>query len=418
MDTGYLKIPHQYDPHRVYSQYGVDWEERVNFQRLRNQRLERVRASMDKHNLGALILFDGNNIRYVTGYYPGNWKMQIFVRYCVLPRNGKPILFETAGADLECAKIEAPWLTDNLRPAIVWRWSESAEEWMARRMAEGIRDILKEHGVINEPIGLDTIDQAGARALAEAGIKTTNAWPTMVQARKIKTIDELELLKQATAIGDACFYQIREEWLKPGIRECELAGNIMGYLASKGFQMPWEPCIASGGHTNPYRRSFSEKIIRYGDLVIIDIIGSGPSGYMIDYVRTFLVGSKPTLEQKKLYKECYDSLYRAIDKLRPGNTTADVAREFPEYDDDTYQTCTLFQFGHSVGLMTYEGMWITRGYSLKFPEVIEENMYFAVETYSGKPGLQQAVRLEENMVVTKDGPQIFTLFPFEECMLT
>ena len=417
MDTEYLKMPHHYDPRRVYSQYGTDWQERVNFDRLRRQRLERVRAKMDKYNLGALILFDGNNIRYVTGYYPGNWKMQIFVRYCVIPRNGDPVLFETAGADLECARIDAPWLAKRLRPAIVWRWAESGEEWMARRMAESICDVLKEHGVMHELIGLDTIDETGGRALAEAGIKRVNAWPAMTEARRIKTVDELELLKQASAIGDSCFYQVHEEWLKPGVKECELAGNIMGYLASQGFQMPWEPCVASGGHTNPYRRSFSEKIIRHGDLVIVDIIGSGPSGYMIDYVRTFLVGEKPTPEQKDLYKECYESMYRAIDKLRPGNTSADVAREFPQYDDDTYETCSLIQFGHSLGLMTYEGMWITRGYSMKFPEIIEENMYFAIETYSGRPGVQQAVRLEQNLVVTKDGPQVFTLFPFEEEML-
>ena len=113
-----------------------------------------------------------------------------------------------------------------------------------------------------------------------------------------------------------------------------------------------------------------------------------------------------------LYKECYESMYAAIEKMKAGNTTADVAAKLPKYDDDEYGTVTLQQFAHSIGITLYEGMWISRAYSLEYPVELEENMYFAAETFAGHPGLEQTVRLEENLLVTKDGPVVFTKHPF------
>jgi Xaa-Pro dipeptidase len=98
-----------------------------------------------------------------------------------------------------------------------------------------------------------------------------------------------------------------------------------------------------------------------------------------------------------------------LEKLCPGNSTADVAAAFPKYDDDKYQTCTLQQFAHSIGLTLYEGMWVSRAYSLEYPAEIKENMYFAIETFAGHPGLQQTARLEENVLVSSKGPVVFTL---------
>ena len=100
-----------------------------------------------------------------------------------------------------------------------------------------------------------------------------------------------------------------------------------------------------------------------------------------------------------------------------GNTTADVVKKFPHYDDDEYTTVTLQQFAHSIGITLYEGMWISRGYSLEYPAEIKENMYFAVETFAGHPGLRQTCRLEENVLVSGDGPVVFTLMEhMEEAM--
>jgi Xaa-Pro aminopeptidase len=398
-DLSFIGRPHEYDPRRVFSLTGADWQDRVNFDRLRKERLARAKKQMEIHDLGALVVYDGANVRYLTSSFQGNWKYNIFIRYAVLCRGAEPILFETAGSDLECAKIDLPWMEGRIRPAITWKWSEGAVEYMVDRMVDSVVEVLREHKVEKKKINV------------------VNAWPAMSAARVVKTPDEIELLKQSAAIGDACMYKARYEWAKPGITERELSGKMIEYMYAKGCEIVYEIIVASGGNTSPYRRWPTDKIIRQGDLVIIDNNTVGPSGYFVDYVRCFKVESKPTPKEKDLYKECYDSLMAAIEQMKPGNTSKDVAEKFPIYDDDKYGTVTLQQFAHSIGLTLYEGMWISRAYSLKYPAEIKPNMYFAVETFAGHPLLEQTVRLECDLVITDKGHELFTLFPFEEEML-
>jgi Xaa-Pro aminopeptidase len=288
---------------------------------------------------------------------------------------------------------------------------------MSGRMADSVIDVLKEHGVQNERIGIDNVDMAALQAFEERGIKLVNAWPVMSKARVIKTRDEIELLKQASSIGDAAMWKIKYEWLKPGVRERDIEAKVHEFMLSQGCEIIYDIIVASGGNTSPYRRWATDKIIRQGDLVIVDINAVGPSGYFVDFVRCFKVASKMTDQEISLYREVYDSMYAGLAQLRPGNTSADVAAAFPEYDDDKYGTVTLQQFAHSIGITLYEGMWISRAYSLKYPAPIKENMYFAIETFAGHPGLPQTCRLEENVLVTGDGPVVFTMVEhMEEAM--
>jgi Xaa-Pro aminopeptidase len=414
MDLSFLQKPHEWDPRRTYSTTGTDWQARVDFDRMRKDRLNRARMMMEKYDLGAVVCFVGENVRYITSVYQGNWKNNIFIRYCVLPRGGDPVLFETAGSDLECAKIDAPWLKGNIRPAITWKWAETAEQMMADRMVESVYRVLDENGVTKEKIGVDMMDPSATAAFERKGLTLVSAWPAMSGARVVKTPDEIECLKISSAIGDTSFWMIQNEWLKPGVTEAHLTAKVNEYLYEKGFDFVYDIIVASGGNTSPYRRWHTDKTIRLGDLVIIDQNAIGPGGYFVDFVRTFKVGGGLSPREKDLYKECYESMYAAIGMMKAGNTTADVAKKLPTYDDDEYGTVTLQQFAHSIGLSLYEGMWISRAYSMDYPVELEEGMYFAAETFAGHPGLEQTVRLEENLLVTKEGPILFTKYPFYE----
>ena len=417
-DISFIGRPHEYTARRVFCQTGADWQERVHFDRMRQDRLNRAKEQMEIHDLGALVVYDGANVRYLTGSFQGNWKYNIFIRYAVLPRGGEPVLFETAGSDLVCAKMDLPWMEGRIRPANTWKWSESAQEWMVNRMADSVLEVLREHKVEKEKVGIDSLDMSSLSAFQSKGVNVVNAWPAMSAARVVKTPDEIELLKQSAAIGDAAMYKARHEWAKPGITERELSGKMSEYMYSKGCEIVYEIIVASGGNTSPYRRWPTDKIIRQGDLVIIDNNTVGPSGYFVDYVRCFKVEAKPTPKEKDLYKECYDSLQAGIEMMKPGNTTKDVAEKFPVYDDDKYGTVTLQQFAHSIGLTLYEGMWVSRAYSLEYPVEIKPHMYFAIETFAGHPNLEQTARLEEDMLITDTGHEMFTRFPFEEDFLT
>jgi Xaa-Pro aminopeptidase len=417
MDTSFIGKPHHWDPRRLYSQTAADWQQRVDFDRLRRDRLARLREQMNKFDLGALVLFAGANVRYATGSYQGNWKYNINIRYVVLPQGGEPVLFETAGSDLRCADIDLPWLQEKVRPAITWQWAEGAVPFMADRMVDSIKEVLSDHGLLKAKIGVDNIDMKSLAAFQKGGLNIVDGWAPVSAARVVKTVDEIELLKQAAAIGDAAMWRIKYEWLKPGVREREIEAKVHEFMLERGCEIIYDIIVASGGNTSPYRRWATDKMIRQGDLIIVDINAVGPSGYFIDFVRCFKCAAKMTQKEIDLYREVYDSMYAGIEKLRPGNTTADVAACFPKYDDDKYGTVTLQQFAHSIGITLYEGMWISRAYSLKYPAEIKENMYFAVETFAGHPKLQQTTRLEEDVLVTADGPAVFTLMEhMEEAM--
>src|SRR5215475_6819059 len=352
---------------------------RVDFDRLRKERLVKLQAEMKVDNLGALILFAGANIRYATASYQGNWKYNINIRYAVVPAEGAPTLFETAGSDLQCAKIDLPWMEPGrIRPAVTWQWAEGAVPYMAGRMADSVMEVLKEHKVEKEKIGIDNLDMPAFEALTKLGLNIVNGWPAVSRARVVKTPDEIELLKMASSIGDAAMWKIKYEWLKPGVREREIEAKVHEFMLERGCE----------------------------------IIAVGPSGYFIDFVRLFKCGGaygmKMTPKEIDLYKEVYDSMYAGIEQLKPGNTTADVVKKFPHYDDDEYTTVTLQQFAHSIGITLYEGMWMSRAYSMKYPAPIKENMYFAIETFAGHPYLEQPCSLEENVLVTANGPVVFT----------
>ena len=408
LDTGFIGKPHETSPRRLYSQSGADWQYRVDFDRLRQERLDKAREQMEADDLGALVLFAGANIRYVTGSYQGNWKYNINIRYAVLPAGGEPVLFETAGSDLQCAKIDLPWMADRIHPAMTWQWAEGAVPHMARKMVDSVVAVLEQHGVRNERIGIDNFDMPALDAFREAQLDIVNGWPALSRARVVKTRDEIELLKQASSVGDAAMWRIKYEWLKPGVREREIEAKVHEFMLERGCEIIYDIIVASGGNTSPYRRWATDKMIQQGDLVIIDINAVGPGGYYIDFVRCLKCAARMTKQEIGLYRECYDSLYAGMEMLRPGNTTADVVACFPEYDDDKYGTVTLQQFAHSIGITLYEGMWMSRAYSLDYPAEIKENMYFAIETFAGHPGLEQTCRLEENVLVSADGPVVFT----------
>lgn len=418
MDLSFIKTPHEYSPRRLYGTRHTDWQQRIDFDRMRRERLQKVREQMEKHDLDGLVLFNGENVRYVTGAYQGAWKYNIAIRYAVLPREGKPTLFETAGSDLECAKIDCPWLEGRIRPAITWRWAEGAEQMMAERMARGVFEVLKEAGVEKGKIGLDMYDFEALGAFKKYNLNIVSATPAMIGARVIKTADEIECIKVANAWGDAAYWKIKNEWLKPGVTEAYITGKVNEFLYESGdFEGVYDIIVASGGNTSPYRRWHTDKMIRQGDLVIIDQSGAGPAGYFLDVVRCFKVDGKPTQQEKDLYKEVLESMTAAEELFKPGATTRDIAEKLPVYDDDKYGTVTLQQFAHSIGLSLYEGMWVSRAYSLEYPAEIKENMVFAVETYAGHPGLPMTCRLEDDIVVTPDGPVRLTLFPYEQDFL-
>ena len=407
-----------YDAKDMYGQMQVDWQVRIDYPGLVKKRMERARQKMKENGLGAFLFFRHEFIRYLVGTWAGmvNTGEKLF-RYCVLAGDEDPVMFEIPGNDLICQSCDGNWMAD-FRPAQIWRSAGGASESMATKFAKGVKDVLVKAGVADMPVGVDNLDYYGFHALEEQGIKVTDGLYALQKASQIKFPEEIEIIKQACAIQDAAFHAAHEA-IRPGLKECELKGIIVNTLYSLGGERVEQITMGTGGRTNPFwRNSASDKMIRSGDMILIDICYQY-NGYNTCYYRNFVCGRKATPEQKRLHKRTHDSLYAAINRIKPGVTTADVAKAWEglEEDDRDHGSVSLMQFSHGVGITNHELPFTSLAYSKDYPETIEQNMVLAVETYAGDPGGSEGARLEEQLVVTPTGTSILSLYPFPDYLM-
>jgi Xaa-Pro dipeptidase len=399
---------------------GVDWEQRVDFTRLRGERLQKAKEALEASQLGALLLFDPNNIRYVTSTHIGEWARDKNARYVLLCRGGAdPILWDF-GSAAKHHKMYAPWLPeDSFRAGVTpMRGAMPVDTGVPDALGARIAHELSERGLQGEPLGIDIPDMVTLEALQRAGVHTTDGTQVMLAARKIKTVDEIALLDHAAGIVDAVYEQIYEQ-LRPGVREHEIVANAQRLLFELGSEQVEAINAVSGDRCNPHPHVFSDRLLRPGDQAFFDIIHSF-MGYRTCYYRTFNVGGV-NQSQLDAYRQCREWLDAAIDLVRPGATTDRIASVWPTAGDLGFpdeESCFGLQFGHGLGVGLYESPMISRLHSLEHPVEIEEGMVFALETYCPATDGRSAARIEEEVLVTADGHDVLTRFPAQDLLVT
>src|SRR5215831_6134988 len=176
---------------------GVDWEQRIVFDRLRRERLARVKALLAKSDLGAVLCFDMNNVRYITATHIGTWAQDKISRFTLLPQNDDPILWDF-GSAARHHQLNCPWLSDRSRAGIpLLRGAMSPEMGRAEDVARKIKVELEKRGLVTEPLGVDIVEPPILFALQKEGIKVVDGQQIMSDARVIKTQDEISLLNHA-----------------------------------------------------------------------------------------------------------------------------------------------------------------------------------------------------------------------------
>jgi Xaa-Pro aminopeptidase len=399
---------------------GVDWEQRVDFTRLRGERLRRTKEALEASDLGALLLFDPNNIRYVTSTHIGEWARDKNARYVLLCRGGAdPILWDF-GSAAKHHKMFAPWLPeDSFRAGVTpMRGAMPDDTGVPDALGQRIAHEMAERGLQGEKLGIDMTDMVALEAIQRAGVHVTDGTQVMLEARKIKTVDEIALLDHAAGIVDAVYEQIYEQ-LRPGVREHEIVANAQKLLFELGSEQVEAINAVSGDRCNPHPHVFSDRLLRPGDQAFFDIIHSF-MGYRTCYYRTFNVGGV-SQSQLDAYKQCREWLDNAIELVRPGMTTDQIASVWPTAADLGFpdeESCFGLQFGHGLGVALYESPMISRLHSLEHPVEIEEGMVFALETYCPATDGRSAARIEEEVLVTADGHEVLTRFPAQELLVT
>jgi Xaa-Pro aminopeptidase len=394
---------------------GVDFEQRVDFNRLREYRLARTRAALAASDCGAFLLFDFYNIRYVTQTWIGGALGDKMTRYALLARGGQPMLWDF-GSAARHHKLYAPWLLpDNCRAGMLGlRGAIAPDAGLMESAVRQIKGLLTDAGVATAPVGVDIVEPPFLFEMQRQGLSVVDAQQLMLDARQIKSPDEITLLSQAAAMVDGVYQDIVEA-LKPGIRENDIVALANKRLYEMGSDQVEAINAVSGERCNPHPHNFSDRIIRPGDQAFFDIIQSF-NGYRTCYYRTFGVGSAST-SQRDAYARAREWMDAAIDMARPGVGTDEIARVWPaatEFGFADEMAAFGLQFGHGLGLGLHERPIISRLNSLDHPIEIQPGMVFALETYCPATDGVSAARIEEEVVVTEHGPQVITKFPAQE----
>jgi Xaa-Pro dipeptidase len=397
---------------------GVDYEQRVDFGRLREYRLGRARASLEASECGAFLLFDFYNIRYVTQTWIGGALGDKMTRYALLPRGGEPMLWDF-GSAARHHRLYSPWLDPaNCHAGMLGMRGAIAPS--AGLMVEAVRQIkalLEEAGVADAPVGVDIVEPPFLFEMQRQGLTVVDSQQLMLDARQIKSSDELMLLTQAAAMVDGVYQDIVEV-LKPGIRENEIVALANKRLYEMGSDQVEAINAVSGERCNPHPHNFSDRLIRPGDQAFFDIIHSF-NGYRTCYYRTFSVGSA-TPSQRDAYTKAREWMDASIAMIKPGVGTDQVASVWPaatEFGFENEMAAFGLQFGHGLGLGLHERPIISRLNSMREPIELQPGMVFALETYCPASDGFSAARIEEEVVVTADGSRILTLYPAQDLVI-
>ena len=398
---------------------GVDFEQRVNFARLREYRLGRAMAALEASDLGALLVYDNNNIRYLTGVAIGEWTRDKLCRYALYTRTGELFLWDFGSAAVH-HRMYCPWLKPEhcIASYTTMRGATAPEAHLPERAVTEIKGMLADAGVAGMPVGVDFAELSMLFELQRQGVDVRDGQQVMLDARQLKSADEIALLTTAAAMVDGVYQEITDA-LKPGVRENEIVALANKRLYEMGSDDVESINAVSGERCNPHPHNFSDRMIRPGEQAFFDIMHSF-NGYRTCYYRTFSVGSS-TQAQRDAYARASEWMEAAITAIKPGVSTDQVARHWPvaqEFGLPDEKTAFGLQFGHGLGLALHERPIISRLSSLDAPMEIQKGMVFAVETYCPASDGVSAARLEEEVVVVDDGVEIITRFPSKELFVT
>ena len=414
---------------KTYGINAVDWEQRVDFDRLREERLARLRMKLDESSLGSLLTFDFNNIRYMTSTHIGTWAIDKLIRYALLPRGGQPVIWDF-GSAAKHHVLQNPWLDhgSGAGPGIppehgsragisTLRGAFSPDAGIAEGVARSIKRELDKYGLADQPLGVDVVEIPVLMALKDLGIDVVDGQQVFLEARRIKTVDEIALLATAASMVDAAYDELYG-FLRPGVKENECVGLVSKTLYDLGSEHVEGVNAISGERCSPHPHVYTDRILRPGDPAFFDILHSF-NGYRTCYYRTFAVGSA-SVAQRDAYTKCRELMDTAIDLVKPGATTADIVAVWPKAEEFGFadeMAAFALQYGHGVGLSIWEKPIFSRLVSFDHPEVLEEGMVFALETYWPSKDGWGAARIEEEMVVTATGCEVITKFPAEELLV-
>lgn len=391
----------------------------LNISELRRYRLARVQEELGERDCAAVVLFQPQNIRYATDLRNmAIWTFYTAVRYAFVPASGLPVMFEYA---LDCCPVreEAQEFIAEVRPARSWAtfYAGDRKAVLAKRWAVEIDELVRQSGGSNRRVAFDWLDPVGAQEVSRLGMEIVEGDGLMARARLIKSPEEITCLRAAVSVAELGMQRMREA-LRPGLTENQLWAILHETNIAHGGEWIETRLLTSGPRTNPWYQECSDKIIEEGELVVFDTDMIGPYGYCADLSRAYLCGNHPTDEQRRLYGFAHEQLHHNVALLRPGSSFREIAEQcwIPPEEFRAYQE----SIAHGVGLQVEFPLLCHRDEIARMPypdEVLQPGMVLSAESYIGAVGGLEGVKLEQQVLITETGPELFSDFPFEADLL-
>ena len=386
-------------------------EDEIDFDKLRSYRLDRVKSELIKNNLEACILFDPVNIRYALDTVNMSvYNMHNLTRYCFVPVSGPVILYEYFNCEILSKCLN---LIDEIRPSITWDYFSNGDQAgsQLKKWINEIKDLSKSH-FKSKKLAIDVINGPAVTALNKVGIEVVDAKLILEQARVIKSSEELKCMKAAIEVAEIGVSKMRSE-LKAGMTEDELWSILHKTNIEYGGE--WIECriLSSGERTNPWMQESSNKIIQSGEIVSFDTDMVGPYGYCADISRTYVEGNKFNDEQKKLYSMAIDQINHNYRLIKPGVS-------FKEFTEKSWILPKEY-YGNRYSVMLHGIGLCDEWPAIRYPTDggqrnghFEKNMTITLESYIGKVGGKEGVKLEQQYLVGENGLELMSHHPLED----
>ena len=386
-------------------------EDEIDFNKLRSYRLDRVKKELEKNNLEACILFDPVNVRYALDTLNMSvYNMHNLTRYCFVPVNGPVILYEY----FNCENLsEGLNLIDEIRPAITWDYFSNGDQSEAqlKKWISEVKDLSNSY-FKSKKIAIDVLNGPAVSALNKEGIEVVDAKLILEQARVIKSPEEIKCMRSAIDVAEIGIVKMREQ-LKPGMTENEL-WSILHQTNIENYG-EWIECriLSSGARTNPWMQECSNKVIQHGEIVSFDTDMVGPYGYCADISRAFVVGNKFNNEQKKLYSMAVEQIDHNSRLIKDGLSFKEFTEKSWTLPDEYYPNRYSVMV-HGIGLCDE---WPAIRYPTDGGErsgIFQKNMTITVESYIGKVGGKEGVKLEQQYLIGENGLELMSHHPLED----
>ncbi len=390
-----------------------------NLAAMREFRLQRVVDALQARDYGGIILFDPLNIRYASDTTNMQlWNSHNPFRACFVGADGymvvwdfkpgnlltgfNPLVRETRGSASFFYFVNGDKINDD-----------------AKRFAQELDDVLGEHSGGNRRLAVDKIMVHGLRALDALGLEVHDGEEVMEKARSIKGQEDLRAMRCAMHSCETAMYEMQRQ-TTPGMTENDVWAILHAENIRRGGEWIETRLLSSGQRTNPWFQECGPRILQNNEILAFDTDLIGPYGMCADISRTWFIGDgKPNEEQRRLFREAHAQIIENTEILEPGKTFTDLVFGGRHYPEEFIPQAYSVKM-HGVGLCD-EWPCVLYPHSYRegaFEYTIEPGMVFCVETYLGAVGGKEGIKLEDQVVITEDGHECITHYPFDERLLS